>query len=389
MRLLFLHVARENSIEYHKHRRLAQFADRTEIDPYFIWQRAAKPLPQDSEVNWAQRSDRNFHYEFGRDISLSLTRWQRAALMAVNLPKGFLQIERHIKELKPDALYTSQQGLDTALGEHFSRRYRIPHIIHISYPIGPWLGARTLQRIHRSSCLIAVSNFIRNTAIAQGIAPENIHTIHNPADLTKFDVTPDPEPLRKEFGFPPEAFIITAAGRLDPSKGFLTLIEAFALLHRDFPQARVLVCGQTFTRDKYDEVLKRRTKELGLSDKLIFAGMRKDMLRVYAGSDVFCLPTKEEAFGFVFTEAMTAGLPVVAADSGGVPEIVTQGESGFLAPSDDALATAACLRKFLEDPALARRMGAEGKRSVAERFAPEIISPRWQRLVLDMTAPGR
>jgi glycosyltransferase involved in cell wall biosynthesis len=141
-----------------------------------------------------------------------------------------------------------------------------------------------------------------------------------------------------------------------------------------------LVCGVT-TQPGYDAVLERRVEDLGLRDRVVFAGNRTDMPRIYAAADVFCLPTENEAFGMVFVEAMAAALPVVALDSGGVPEIVVDGETGLLSAPGDAPALARNLLAVLLDPPLAAELGAAGKRRALTRFSPQRAAADWTALL--------
>jgi glycosyltransferase involved in cell wall biosynthesis len=383
MRILFLHVAKDrtSSSEYGVHHMLAQHADPAQFDARFIWQR----LPADTLLHAGAGAD--IYYDFGRDLTQQPrpTRAQRAHMMAARLPGGLALIAATIRAYQPQVIYTCQQKLDVRLGRLFALAYRIPHVIHLHYPLVPALGRDVLALIRRTPRLIAVSDYIRREAIQFGVHPAHIWSVPNPAPAVVTSVIGSPAALRAEFGWPPGTPVVVAAGRLDPSKGYGTLIEAFTQVHAQLPQARLLVCGASTTRDGYAQTLQAHVNALGLGQVIVFAGHRRDLPAVFAGADVFCLPTLNEAFGLVFLEAMSAGLPVVAARSGAVPDIVCEGETGLLLPPGDASGIAQALIWLLCDQQLARRLGRAGQARCRAVFAPDVVAAQWQRAMQALT----
>jgi glycosyltransferase involved in cell wall biosynthesis len=187
--------------------------------------------------------------------------------------------------------------------------------------------------------------------------------------------------VRRTFGFPDGARGVVAAGRIDPSKGHVPLLDAFARVRRDLPDARLLVCGTSTTRDGYDHQVQAHARAVGVAEQVVFAGSRADLPSIFAGADVMCLPTEGEPFGLVFLEAMAAGLPTVAYRSGGVPEIVRDGETGYLVEVGDVPGLAARLTQLLGDPKLAAQLGAAGKARALTHFEPRAITARWAELL--------
>jgi glycosyltransferase involved in cell wall biosynthesis len=179
--------------------------------------------------------------------------------------------------------------------------------------------------------------------------------------------------VRREFGIAPDAPLVASASRLFHWKGHPHLIRAVDVVRRELPGVRLLIAGEDDKlaggKGHLDE-LQALVSELGMKDHVIFAGQRRDMPRIFAAGDVFALASFEEPFGLVFAEAMAMKRPVVGLDSGGAPEIVDHGGSGFLAPRGDVDALAAHLLTLLRDPALRARMGEHGRRRVEESFAP-------------------
>jgi len=149
------------------------------------------------------------------------------------------------------------------------------------------------------------------------------------------------------------------------------LIEAMPEVLRQFPAARAVVIGGVHRAgEAYAAALRARVQALGIADRVLFAGFRNDVVDVMNAMDVIAhTSVRPEPFGRVILEGMLLGKPVVATDAGGVPELIEDGESGFLVPPGDAPALAAKLAEILQDPDRARRVGHQGRSWARERFA--------------------
>lgn len=376
MRILFLH-ATTNALtsEYKIHATLAMNADREKLDPYFIWQ---SPI----EINQIKIVS----HDFGRNMSLKPKpgHYQRASMMLAKLPQTLAFLSSSIRQFQPDLIYTSQQDFDVRLAQVMGRYYRIPHVIHLHYVVGPWLGKYTLNVIRKSPRLIAVSEFTRQTALLQGVPSSNIHTVLNPSAFLQPQPNQEPRKIRREFKFNDDTPVILAVGRLVPGKGHLALINAFAKVIQHLPDARLLICGSSTTRDNYEAILRQRVAELNLNACVIFAGQRNDIPAILRDANVFCLPMELDSCPLVLLEAMTECKPIVAYYSGGVPEVVVHNQTGLLSYPSDIPALATNLLKVLSDPGYAQRLGEAGKLRVSTEFAPSRIAERWLNVLQEM-----
>jgi glycosyltransferase involved in cell wall biosynthesis len=381
-RILFLCAAHNHSIEYVGRRRLAELLDPAVFDSSFIWQDHTHDRSLNQPARLARRN-RNFFYDFGRNMALTPkpSKQRRALMMAARLPGAMRFLAARMAEIRPHVIYTAQQSYDVVVGRLLSAAYRTPHFIHIHYPVGPWLGRVSYEIIRRTEVLFTVSDFIRQTAINAGVPSDRIRTLLNPANVAQFDIPRDPVPVRSEFGLPSDARVVLSVGRLDPSKGHPMLFDAFAQVQRQMPNTYLIICGETTTRDGYDQVLRQRVAALGLEKQIIFAGSRTDLPKLYAGTDVFCLPTRNEAFGNVFVEAMLAQVPTVGLRSGATPEIVEDGKTGLLCDNGDVAGLAANLLALLRDPKERQRMGAAGRARALALFSPDTIAATWASLL--------
>ncbi len=381
MRLLFIQAALDSSPEYGVHRLLADNAPTDQVECFFISQTTTNPqlLAEQSQLDPTY----NFWWDFGRDLSLTPkpSKPYRAWLMANRLPGSLRFLAQKIDQIRPDVIYTCQQRYDLRLVSLLRPFYKQPHLIHIQYPVGPWLGKHAVKTILKTPYLLGVSQFIQDGAIASGVPPQNIDYMLHPADLQHYNLAKNRLRLREEWGWEPNTPVILAAARLDPSKGYMLLLDGFARVQREMPQARLLICGKTSMDGGYDLKIKQRVHDLGLSDKVAFAGHRYDLPDLFAGADLFCLPTEDDACPLVFLFAMAAGLPTVAIQSGAVPELVYHGETGLLSEPGDATTLADHLLKCLQDPELAAKMGEAGRTRALRDFNPADVAAHWVKLV--------
>ncbi|MDR9438273.1 MAG: glycosyltransferase family 4 protein [Halomonas sp.] len=179
--------------------------------------------------------------------------------------------------------------------------------------------------------------------------------------------------LRDAIGIPFGAVAIGLPGRLTPGKGQGVWIEALARLSDRQPALAwhgVLIGGLTAdegSSEAFVAELRDRVAELGLGERLTFAGFRADLPRLFEALDIVCVPSRNEAFGLTVIEAMAAGKAVIGADSGAIPELIDDG-TGRLAAPDDPLAWRDAMGELAGDAALRQRLGQLAREKVNAHF---------------------
>lgn len=207
--------------------------------------------------------------------------------------------------------------------------------------------------------LVTNADVIAEDYLARGIGrPEQYVTVYSGIDLKRFASAAPASDLSGE------RLRVTFVGRLVEGKGLYVLLDALGRLDRDDLTVSVVGDGP-LAGD-----LRAAVEERGLGETVELLGYREDVPAVLAASDVFVLPSFREGTPRVVTEAMAAGLPVVATDIAGLPEQVADGESGYLVPTGDPAAVADRLGQLLDDPERRRTFGERG-RERAERFSRE------------------
>lgn len=214
-----------------------------------------------------------------------------------------------------------------------------------------------------ASHVICCSRFMKNEIIRQfGLSAEGISVIPNGVDLDQLQDVPYQPGIIIPEGVWPVVFL----GRLVPEKGVDCLIRAFSRLSADYTCLRLYVCGKGPERDR----LEKLGQELGIGEKIEFTGFieRTDRNYLYSRACIAVFPSIYEPFGIVALEAMAAGTPVIASDTGGLAEIIENRQNGLLFPPGDDKSLAAAIAELLDDPDQTDGMRFKAKNRVREEY---------------------
>jgi glycosyltransferase involved in cell wall biosynthesis len=196
-----------------------------------------------------------------------------------------------------------------------------------------WLNWMVFDRL--ANDVNAVCEFsARSLAEKDGFRRDRIHVIPNGIDVPKYAPSTDIAALRTRLGLDPSRKYVACVARFHPVKDHRTLLDAFRLVAAQRPDTDLLLVGDGVLRQE----LERQSRELGLSSRVRFLGVRDDVADILRAVDVFALTSVSEAASITLLEAMASGLPVVVTAVGGNPEIVRDGVDGLLAPRGDAKA---------------------------------------------------
>jgi glycosyltransferase involved in cell wall biosynthesis len=201
-----------------------------------------------------------------------------------------------------------------------------------------------------------------------------------PADTTTYipngvDVAEEGPPARAALGLP-EGFLVVAVGQLSEIKGHRYLIEAWPEVVRAHPAARLVLVGD----GPRGPALQEQARRLGVDGSVFFLGFRPDGRRYAAAADVFVQPSLTEGMPNAVLEAMAAGRPVIATRVGGVPELITDGETGRLVPPADPAALAAAIASLLADEAERLRLGGAARARTRAEFSADTVRSAFEGL---------
>jgi glycosyltransferase involved in cell wall biosynthesis len=183
----------------------------------------------------------------------------------------------------------------------------------------------------------------------------------------------DRRAARNVLGLPPEGFVAGVVGRVEPDKGCDDALSALAVLRAAVPSAILAFLGPADVRSPYDLALGRRAAASGLLDAVRFLGERDEAAPLLPAFDLLLHPSRHEALPRVLIEALFAGVPVVAASVGGVPEVVDHGHTGLLSPPRDPGALGAAAASLAVDPGRRLAMGRTAARLAERRFSLEAM----------------
>jgi phosphatidylinositol alpha-1,6-mannosyltransferase len=250
------------------------------------------------------------------------------------------------------------------------------------------IAARTYQRVFLPPTLRRVDRIVVHTRsygiTSASLRGRDLEVIPSVVDLDRFRPGLDPGPLRAKIDLEGKR-VVAFTGRLVPHKGVDVLLDALALLPRDVV---LLLIGSGPRLSG----LRSRAQRLEIEDRVRFCpNVSDEDLPLYlALGNVFVFPSENrlEGFGLAVAEAMAAGLPVVTADMPGVREVIEPGVEGLLAEPLLADDVAEKVRRLLDDPALARQMGAAGRVRAEQRYGLGTVASQLLKLYADLIAAG-
>ncbi len=286
---------------------------------------------------------------------------------------AYRKVARLIDEVEPHIVHT-QLEFSNVLGTIAAHRRGIPAVSTLHTLDRPEAGSRDARRFRLMAWVlrrfadrvIAVSESARvhHMAVA-GLNPGRVITLHNGIDLGDFTAAPGTGSIaRRELRIPPDAPLLLTVAVLREPKGLQHMITALPAVIDEVPDTRYLIVGDGDHRPHLETL----ARDLGVADRVVFAGVRTDIGRLLAAADVFVLPSLTEALPTVLVEAMAASLPVVASTVGGTPEMVVDDHSGYLVPPGDPDALTAPVARLLANPMQAAVMGRVGRRIAEARF---------------------
>lgn len=223
-------------------------------------------------------------------------------------------------------------------------------------------------------------------ALGMGINAAHLSCILSGVDTERFSppAVRGGGPLREALGLAASAPLVGFVGRLSPEKGPEVFVRAALLLAHAAPQAHCVIVGDGPTRPRIAD----RIERFGLGAHVHLVGTCDDMPSVYAQLDVLVSSSHSEAMPLALMEGMACGLPVVATRVGGVPELVVQGETGWLVPAGDFESIAARVASLLH-PEQQARMGAAARRRAVERFSLPVWLGHMADLLSQLASPRR
>jgi starch synthase len=297
----------------------------------------------------------------------------------------------------------------TAMAGYFAKKlYKLPFVLttHSLEPLRAWKAEQLGSGYAMSSwmertaildadAIIAVSKGTRADILRAypDVKPDRIHVIYNGIDLAEYQKTSETRALT-DYGINPAISYVLFVGRITRQKGVTHLVDAIRYLPQ---QTQVVLCAGAPDTPEIAAELRQKVEDARRGHPRIIwiekMVTKQEAIQLYSNARVFCCPSVYEPFGIINLEAMACGAPVLASGTGGIKEVVVDGETGYLVPFDQDPVTsfprdpekfardlAAGINRLLEDPEKCKRFGAAGRRRVEETFSWTAIAQQTIRL---------
>lgn len=323
--------------------------------------------------------------------AVAFGRTKRQAVMQL------LDLVRVFRTTRPDVVIV--RGFNAELlGRVAAALTRVPHVVlwvHNCDDIEPRtpmrrLSDRVLDRVTDAYFGVAQGQ-VRYMRDELGYPEHKIRVIRNGVDPTQFAAT-DGGP-RAELGLGEHDLVVGILAALRQEKDHETFLQAARVVAAEIPQARFLIVGGGERRSGLEAL----AHELGVADRVVFAGVRRDVAAMLSCMDVFVLSSSEECFPLALLEAMASSCPAVCTSVGGIPELMQEGVTGYLVPAKDPGALADRVTRLLRAPERRRQFGAAARERVDLHFTLRKSVQETERQLLEITsflreqtaAPGR
>ena len=288
-------------------------------------------------------------------------------------PFGWWSIVTCLRRVRPQVVHTfllpaSLYGRSAALAA------RVPVIIGTEvniYERKQWhhiVAERLLAGA--SACVVASAESVKRAYVRQlGIAPDLVRVIYNAVNWDRLRSTVPPGEIRRQLSIPADRVVVGVIATLQDKKGHRVLFDACAGTP-GLERTWLALVGDGPLRASLEEY----ASTLGIRDRVTFCGTRRDLGNLLQMMDIFALPSLWEGLPLALVLAMGAGRPVVATRLAGIPEVVTDGQTGLLVPPGDSGAIGAALARLTGDADERRRLGAAAREAVHDRFGADVYA---------------
>lgn len=331
---------------------------------------------------------RGFDAEFARSHFFE-DRIDVAGSPRLRLQFPLFRLARIMRRYRPHIVHTRNWGAIEAVAA--AKLVGVPAVVHSEhgYEVDMFTGLPLRRRLFRraayamADAVFTLTRELRDFHARQAwIAPESIGVIYNGVDTQRFSPCGKSRlGMRRELGLPEHAFVVGSVGRLVPIKDQQTLLKAAAILGSSDIDIRVLLVGSGSEREKL--------QNLGsgiLPDRVCFADDSSRVPEMLNAMDVFVLPSLGEGMSNTLLEAMACGLPVLATNVGGNPEIIENNRCGCLFTPKDADWLAEKLMLLAHDPDLMHQLGTAARRHMIEKFSLQRMLETYRSFYLDLAA---
>jgi len=343
-------------------------------------------------VDEKTRVDNSFQKVDGVDVfyfkNLSLYAAKRKMFVT---PSMLFAVKDRIKSFDVVHIHGNRTTQSPIL-HYFLKKNSVPYIVQAHGGL-PMISGNRLKRLYDlffghnllkdASKVIALSRVEAEQYRSMGVPEEKIEVIPNGIDLSEYAVLPPKGCFKKKFGISDDEKIVLYLGRIHRIKGIDILVKAFTNVIKKLDAVRLVIVGPD---DGYLREVKALIKTLNIDDNVLITGplYGKDKLEAYVDAEVYVLPSRYETFPMTVLEAYACGKPVIASKVGGLPDLVTNGQTGLLVDPGNIVQLTKNILYLLDHADGAIEMGLQGKQFVKENFTIKKVTDKLQGLYSDV-----
>ncbi|MBI3999974.1 MAG: GT4 family glycosyltransferase PelF [Candidatus Omnitrophica bacterium] len=294
--------------------------------------------------------------------------------------KALSYLTKYMKKEKIDIVQTFFLHADI-LGSLAAKFARVRRVVMSRRDEGFWRSRRQLilnRTFNRYAKKIVVNSMAVREAVRKNeqVGSRRIHLIYNGVDLDKYFPSPQlRDETRSELGIKEDEFVVgMIANMRHEVKGHRYLIKAFALVSKEIPNVKLMLIGDGPLEAK----LEGYAFHLGVSDRILFLGSRRDITPLVNAMDLVCAPSLSEGFSNTILEAMAIGKPIIATNVGGNPEVIFHGETGFLVRPRDGKAIAQKILFLIQNDLLRTQMGDAARKRIEANFTAQKMTKEYE-----------
>jgi L-malate glycosyltransferase len=310
------------------------------------------------------------------------------SMYSLNSIRQLWQLRKFLIDNRIDVLHTFSL-IGNTFGVLGGMLARVPVIITSRRDMGVmnprFYGPLQTNLSHSVDAIVTNAQAIKQKMVdEENINPNKIKVIYNGVDINRFSLEKKfCEEVRCELRISKHDPIIGIIAEIKPVKGHIYLLKAVKRLIKSIPDLKVLIIGDSIEPETRAGV-EAEVSELGLKDHAVFLGRTQEVPRLLTAIDISILPSLSEGVSNTILESMAAGVPVIATNVGGSPEVVLDGKTGLIVPPADSDALADAILRLLDNPEFATRLAAQARSMVIHHFSKENMIDNYENLYLQL-----
>ena len=381
IKILFFHPNEFFGPEMNVMAQVIRHLDQTRFSSYLVVNSDATGTLKLSEADGVTL----YRLKFGRGLRGS----GGAGLASVrHLPSSVLRMARYARKEGIEIVHCSGTPRAAIMGFIAARLAGARLLLHYHVLPGRYAGPRRLLEnvvSKRADRAVAVSEFLASQIPSTGIPRDKIDVVVNGVDVSRFNPGVDGTVMRQEYGIAPDEILVLQLARIIQQKRQEDVVRAVAIARRREKRLRCLIVGWEDPRytgpfPSYRAELEHIAAQENLGESLMIMPARREAAELIAASDIVAMPSIGDAWNLVVTEAMAVGRPVIGANSGGIPEQIVDGETGFLVPERSPEVLADRMMRLAQDSELRHRMGTAAWQRAEACFDEKFVGTGFARI---------